>query len=109
MLLKSQISSQPLAKRFILNFFHQSFLSRDAYDRALGRDVINDLSSLRHTDNLPQSGRVHSTSCGGVIEQVARYTMRYQESDLHLGLYFSLSLLTRLTLFCFSTLFYFSS
>ena len=42
MLLESQISSQPLAKRF----FHQSFLSRDAYDRALGRDVINGRSKL---------------------------------------------------------------
>ena len=46
MLLESQISSQPLAKRLILNFFHQSFLSRDAYDRALGRDVINGRSKL---------------------------------------------------------------
>ena len=36
-----QTSSQPLAKRF-----HQSFLSRDAYDRALGRDVINGRSKL---------------------------------------------------------------
>ena len=41
MLLKSQILSQPLVKRWILTFFHQSFLSRDAYDRVLGRDVIN--------------------------------------------------------------------
>ena len=46
MLLESQISSQPLAKRLILNFFHQSFLSLDAYDRALGRDVINIRSKL---------------------------------------------------------------
>ena len=41
-----QTSSQPLAKRLILNFFHQSFLSRDAYDRALGRDVIYGRSKL---------------------------------------------------------------
>ena len=46
MLLESQISSQPLAKCLILNFFHQSFLSRNAYDRALGHDVINDPSKL---------------------------------------------------------------
>ena len=46
MLLEFQISSQPLAKRLILNFFHQSFLSRDAYDRARGRDVINGRSKL---------------------------------------------------------------
>ena len=46
MLLESQISSQPLAKRLILTFFHQSFLSRDAYDRALGHDVINGRSKL---------------------------------------------------------------
>ena len=41
MLMEFQTSSQPLAKRF-----HQSFLSRDAYDRALGRDVINGRSKL---------------------------------------------------------------
>ena len=29
--------------------------------------------------------------CGSVFEQLARYTMRYQESDLHLGLYSSYS------------------
>ena len=28
-------------------------------------------------------------NCGGVFEQLARYTTRYQESDLHLGLYSS--------------------
>ena len=46
MLLESQISSQPLAQRLILTFFHKSFLSRDAYDRAFGRDVINGRSQL---------------------------------------------------------------
>ena len=46
MLLESQIPSQPLTKRLILTFFHQSFLSRDAYDRALGHDVINGRSKL---------------------------------------------------------------
>ena len=46
MLLESQISSQPLTKRLILNFFHHSFLSRGAYDQALGRDVINGRSKL---------------------------------------------------------------
>ena len=46
MLLESQISSQPLTKRLILNFFHQSFLSRNAYDRALGCDVMNGRSKL---------------------------------------------------------------
>ena len=30
----------------LLHFFHQSFLSLDAFDRALGRDVINDRSKL---------------------------------------------------------------
>ena len=44
--LESQISLQPLAKRLILTFFHQSFLSRDTCDRALGRDVINGRSHL---------------------------------------------------------------
>ena len=46
MLLESPISSQPLTKRLILTFFHQSFLSRDVYDRALGRDGINGRSKL---------------------------------------------------------------
>ena len=46
MLLESQILSQPLGKRLILNFFHQSFLSRAKYDQALGRDVTNGRSKL---------------------------------------------------------------
>ena len=46
MLLVSQISSQALAKHLILHFVNQSFLSRDAYDRALRRDVINGRSKL---------------------------------------------------------------
>ena len=44
MLLESRISPKALAKR--LHFFHQSFFSLDAFDRALGRDVINDRSKL---------------------------------------------------------------
>ena len=46
MLLESQISSQPLAKRLILTFFYKSFLSRDAHDQALGRHGINGRSKL---------------------------------------------------------------
>ena len=44
-----------------------------------------------------------------VFDQLARYTMRNKESDLHLGLYSSannLNLPTPLTLFYFSTLLY---
>ena len=41
MLEESQISPKPLAKCLILNFFHQSFLSLDAGDQALGCDMIN--------------------------------------------------------------------
>ena len=47
-----------------------------------------------------------------MFEQLARYTMRCQESDLHLGLYSSLTsannlnLPTLLTLFYISTLLY---
>ena len=37
----SQFSSQPLSKRFILNFFQQIFLSRDSYDRETGCNLIN--------------------------------------------------------------------
>ena len=54
-----------------------------------------------------------ATFCGGVFEQLARYTMRYQASDLHLGLYSSLTsanninLPTLLTLFYFFTLLYY--
>ena len=49
---------------------------------------------------------------GGMFEQLARYTMRYQESNLHLGHYSSLTsannlnLATLLTFFYFSTLLY---
>ena len=34
MLVESQISPKPLAKCLVLKFFHQSFLSSDAYDWA---------------------------------------------------------------------------
>ena len=46
-------------------------------------------------------------NCGGVVEQLARYTMRYQESDLHLGLSSSLTSANnpnRLTLLLYSIL-----
>ena len=36
--------------------------------------------------------------CGGVFEQLARSTMRYQESDLHLGLHSSLTSANNLNL-----------
>ena len=39
-------------------------------------------------------GQHNSQDCwmsGGVFKQLARYTMKYQESDLHLGLYSSLT------------------
>ena len=61
-LLESQISSQPLAKRLILTFFHKSFLSRYAYDRAFGRDVINgrsQLTSQRQSASVRGGGTVH--------------------------------------------------
>ena len=75
MLLESQISSQPLAKRLILTFFHQSFLSRDAYDRALGRDVINGRSKLTSQPQFTSvRGRAHciasviaSSTAGGSL------------------------------------------
>ena len=41
MLLESQISPKLFAKCLILNFFHQSFLSLNAYDQAVRRDLIN--------------------------------------------------------------------
>ena len=43
MLLESPILPKPLAKRLILNFFHQSFLFRNmsVSRRAIGHDVIN--------------------------------------------------------------------
>ena len=50
-----------------------------------------------------------------MFEQLALYTTRYQECDLHFGLYYSLtstnnlSLPTLVTLFYFSTLLYFYS
>ena len=69
MLLESQISSQPLAKRLILTFFHQSFLSRDAYDRASGRDVINGRSQLT-------SQRQSASVRGGGAQSIASFIRR---------------------------------
>ena len=48
------------------------------------------------------------TYCGGVFEQLARYTVRYQESDLHPGIYSSLTSADNLNLPTLPTLFYFS-
>ena len=49
-----------------------------------------------------------ATFCGGTFEQLARYTMRYQVSDLHLGLYSSLTSANNINLPTLLTLFYFS-
>ena len=46
MLVESQISPKPLAKCLVLKFFHQSFLSPDAYDVTTWHDVINGCSKL---------------------------------------------------------------
>ena len=88
MLLESQISSQPLAKRLILNFFHQSFLSRDAYDRAPGRNVINGRSNLTSQRNLlPSGGRaqcitsvIASSTVGGSLGPFDRDKARQNET-----------------------------
>ena len=61
-LLESQMLSQPLGKRLILNFFHQSFLSQAKYDQALGRDVINGRSKLTSQRQFASSGGWHSVS-----------------------------------------------
>ena len=58
-LLESQISSQLLVKSLILTFFHQSFISWDVYDRALGHDVI--MMSQRQC--APVRGRTQYLEC----------------------------------------------
>ena len=46
------LESQVFAKRLLLKFFHQSFLSRDEYDRATGK--FSQMSSLLTTfDSIP--------------------------------------------------------
>ena len=52
-----------------------------------------------HQKNSPYTLTIPSLPqnlCGGVFEQLARYTMRYQESDLHLA-FILLNLLTTST------------
>ena len=78
MLLESQISSQPLAKRLILTFFHQSFLSRDAYDRAFGRDVIDGRSQLTSQRQSTSVRGGHSPS------RVSSRGARWEGSWVHL-------------------------
>ena len=41
---------------------------------------------------------------GGVFKQLARYTMKYQESDLHLGLYSSLTSANNNVVSCWPTM-----
>ena len=79
-------------------------------------DSVATLLTIRDRSNNNQPASYNETSWNrvlrGMFEQLARYTMRYQESDLHLGLYSSLTsannlnLPTLLTLFYFSTLLY---
>ena len=61
MLLKSQVSSQQLTKCLILNFFHQSLVSfsRCEWPGHWARKQSTIAQSLRHSDNLPPSGRGH--------------------------------------------------
>ena len=58
---------------------------------------------------LHQNNGFSTKICGGVFEQLARYTMRYQESDLHLGLYSSLTSANHRNLPTLVTLFYIST
>ena len=67
---------------------------------AIDQKIINQPVTMK------QAGTV---DCGGVFEQLARYTTRYQESDLHLGLYSSLTSANNLNLPTLVTLLYFST
>ena len=66
------------------NFFHQSFLSRDAYDRALGRDVVNGRSKLTSQQQFASvSGRaqciasvIASSTVGGSLGPFDRHKTR---------------------------------
>ena len=50
-----------------LNFFHQRFLSRDAYDRVLGRDIINGRSKLTSQRQFHASVRGRAKCIASVI------------------------------------------
>ena len=65
---------------------------------AIDQKIINQPVTMK------QAGTV---DCGVVFEQLARYTMRY--SDLHLGLYSSLTFANNLNLPTLVTLLYFST
>ena len=52
---------------------------------------------------LREKSALKCVYCGGVFEQLARYTTRYQESDLHLGLYSSYSSYNFCLLYFYST------
>jgi len=69
----SQVSSQLLAKRFILNFFQQIFLSRDLYmyDWATGRDLMNGHPKLMSRRQFASVGErawcIVSSTVGGSL------------------------------------------
>ena len=56
--------------------------------------------------HLGMSHGRQNTYCGGVFEQLARYTMRYKESDLYLGLYSSYCSYNFCLLYFYSTFLY---
>ena len=104
----------PGADLVLFTCSHQTMLRKiRKFSSKIHSGLFTKITSSRPNYRLLHQNIEFSTKiCGGVFEQLARYTMRYQESDLHLGLYSSLTsannlnLPTLLTLFYFSTLLY---
>ena len=97
----------------ILSFSLTSVLTKfDEYCRMYWKVFCQIMSVPSHIHDWPTKGRSPTFEskkwnyCGGVLEQLACYTMRYQESDLHLGLYSSLTSANNLNLPTLLTLFY---
>ena len=95
----------PAADLVLFTCCHQTMLSKirkfsSKIDSGLFTKITTSPPKYRH---LHQKIEFSTKICGAVFEQLARYTMKYQESDLHLGLYISYSSYNFYLLYFYST------
>ena len=77
----------PGAELVLLTCSHQPMLSKiRKFSSKIDSGLFTKIKSSPPKYRLLQQNNGFSTKiCGGVFEQLARYTTRYQESDLHLA------------------------
>ena len=95
----------PGADLVLFTCSHQTMLSKiRKFSSKIDSELFTKITSSPPKYRLLHQNIEFSTKiCGGVFEQLVRYTTRYQESDLHLGLYSSYSSYNFCLLYFYST------